>query len=152
MMKYSVENIRTAIGLIDKIKGRPSFSSLWNLRTQLITGTKRIKNDDHTTNGHSGYIMSQLEYALLSTNECTNALDVGSFFEIPANSFTKTEERIREKRWQVTKDRQDTLENVELTLVTILEGAIDTAYHTVATDMGATGFGPLTAPHMISRM
>ena len=80
-----------------------------------------------------------------------NALDVGSFFDIPANSFTDTEQRIGEKEWQVTKDRRDTLENVELTLVAIFECAIDKAYHTGATVMGATGFGPLTAPKIIFR-
>ena len=152
MVKHSAENIRMTIGPIGKIQGRPSFSSLWHLRAQLIAGTKRIKNYDHPTNGHSGYIMSRQEYALLSTKEWTNAPDVGSFFEIPANSFTETEHRIGEKRWQVTKDQRDNLEKVELTLVTILEGVINTAYHTGATEMGAMGFGPLTVPQIISRM
>ena len=96
--------------------------------------------------------MSRQEYALLSTKEWTNAPDVGSFFEIPVNSFTETEHRIGNKLWQVTKDRRDTLENVDLTLVAILEGVIDTAYHMGATGMGATGFGPLTAPQIISCM
>ena len=152
IVKYSAENISTAIGLIDKIQGIPSLSSLWHLRIQIIAGTKRIKNNDHTTNGHSGYIMSRKEYALLSTKEWTNTPDVGLFFEIPANSFTEIKQRIGEKIWQVTKDRQETLENVELTLVAILKGVIDTGYHTGATAMGATGFGPLTAPQIISRM
>ena len=152
MVKYSAENIRTTIGPIDKIQGRPSFSSLWHLCAHLIAGTKLIKNYDHSTNGHSGYIMYWKEYALLSTKEWKNAPDVGSFLEIPANSFTETEHRIREKRWQVTKDRRDTLENVELTIVAILEGVIDKSYHTGTTSMGATGFGPLTTPQIISRM
>ena len=76
----------------------------------------------------------------------------GIFFEIPANSFNNTEQRIGERRWQVTKDQRDTLENVGLKLVSILEGAIDIAYHTGTTVMGATGFGPLTAPQIISCM
>ena len=75
-----------------------------------------------------------------------------SFFEILANSFNETEQIIGKERWQVTKDRQDTLENVDLTLVTTLKRVIDTAHHTGATAMGATGFGPLTAPQIISRM
>ena len=110
------------------------------------------KDYDHPTNRHSGYIMSRQEYALLSTKEWTSALDVGSFFKIPANSFTNTEQRIGEKRWHVTKDQQDTLENVELTLVAILKCDIDTAHHKRAKVMGATEFGPITAPQMISRM
>ena len=52
----------------------------------------------------------------------------------------------------MTKDRRDTLENVELTLVAILECAINTAYYAGDTVMGATVFGPLTAPPIISRM
>ena len=52
----------------------------------------------------------------------------------------------------MTKDQPDTLENVELTLVAILECAIDKAYHTGATVIGATGFGPITAPQIISCM
>ena len=52
----------------------------------------------------------------------------------------------------MTKDRRDTLENVELTLVAILKCAIDKAYHTGDIVMGSTGFGPLTAPHIIPRM
>ena len=77
MVKYSVEKIRMAIGPIDKIQGRLIFSSLWHLCAQIIAGTKRIKNDDHPTNGHYGYIMSRKEYDLLSTKEWTNAPDVG---------------------------------------------------------------------------
>ena len=138
MVKFSAEKIRTAIGPIDKIQGRTSFSSLWHLRAQLISGTKCIKKDDHPTHGQSGYIMSWQEYALLSTKEWTNAPDVGSFLEISANSFTNIEQRIGEKRLQVTKDRRDVLENVELMLVAILECAIDTAYQMGATVMGST--------------
>ena len=96
--------------------------------------------------------MSWQEYALLSTKEWTNAPDVESFFEIPENSFTETDQRIRKKTWQITKDQRVTLENVELTLITILEGVIDTAYHTGATAMGSMGFNLLTEPQIISRM
>ena len=44
------------------------------------------------------------------------------------------------------------MENVELTLVAILKCSIDKAHHTGATVVGATGFGPLTAPQIISFM
>ena len=44
------------------------------------------------------------------------------------------------------------MENVELTLVAILESDIFTAYHTGDTVMEATGFGPLAAPQIISRI
>ena len=42
--------------------------------------------------------------------------------------------------------------HVELTLVTILKGVINTAYYTGGATMGATVFGPLTAPQNISRI
>ena len=152
MLKYTAENVRQAIGPIDKIKERPNFGSLWQLRVQLIAGTKRIKNDTHPTYGHSGYIMSWPEYALLSAKEWIDAPDVGSFFDIPANAFNDTEQQIREKKWQVEKDNHHTLENVELIPITIIECAIDKSYHTGATVMGATGLEQLTAPQIISHM
>ena len=77
---------------------------------------------------------------------------MGSFFEIPENYFTETEQRNEEKIWQVNKDFRYSLENVELKIFAILKGAIDTAYHTGATEMGVTVFGPLTEPQIISRM
>ena len=99
MMKYTPESVRQAIGPIKKIQWRPNFSSLWNLRAQLIAGTKRVKNYDHPTNGHSGYIMSWTEYALLPNKEWIDAPDVGALLYIPANAFTDTEHRISKKRW-----------------------------------------------------
>ena len=44
------------------------------------------------------------------------------------------------------------MENVDLTPVAILESDIFTAYHTGDTVMEATGFGPLAAPQIISRI
>ena len=56
------------------------------------------------------------------------------------------------KIWKVTKDQRDTLENVDLMLVAILEGAINISYHTTVMAMGAMGFSPLMTSQIISRM
>ena len=66
--------------------------------------------------------------------------------------FTDIKQRIAEKRWQIKKYRRDTLENVETTLVTILNNAIDKSYHTGGTIMGSRGFGALTSPQIIARL
>ena len=81
-----------------------------------------------------------------------DAPDVGAFFNIPVIAFIDTKQRITKKQWQVDKDRRETLDNVETTLVTTLEGGIDKSYHKEGTIMGATGFGTPTAPQIISRM
>jgi hypothetical protein len=61
MVTYTTDAIRHVIGPIDKITGRPNFSSLWRLRQQLIAGLKKLKHTDHPTHGYSGYLMSQDE-------------------------------------------------------------------------------------------
>ena len=66
--------------------------------------------------------------------------------------FTDIKQRIAEKLWQIKKYRRDTLENVETTLVTILNNAIDKSYHTGGTIMGSRGFGALTYPQIIARL
>ena len=96
--------------------------------------------------------MSRPEYDLLSTKEWIDAPDVGVFFDIPTSAFTDTKQRISGKRWQVKNYCRETLDNVETTLFTILEVAIDKSYHTGGTIMGATVFGTLTFPQIISRM
>jgi hypothetical protein len=40
MVTYTIDAIRQVIGPIDKIQGRPNFSSIWRLRQQLIAGKK----------------------------------------------------------------------------------------------------------------
>ena len=78
--------------------------------------------------------------------------DVDAFFKIPASTFTDTKQRITKKRWQAEKYRRDTLDNVETTIVTILENKIEKSYHTGGTIMVATGIGTLTSPQIIARM
>ena len=96
--------------------------------------------------------MSRPEYALLSTKEWIGTPDVGAFFGIPASALTDTKQRIAKKWWQFIKYFRNTLDNVETTLVTILENAIDKLYHIGGTIMGATDFGTLAAPKIISRL
>ena len=152
MVEYTLKDVGHSIGPIENIPGCPIFISLWQLRSQLIAGTKRIKNDDHPLNVYSGYIMYQPEYALLSTKEWIDAPDVGAFFDIPASAFTDTKQCIAKKRWKTEKDRRDMLDNVETNLITILENDIEKLYHTGGTIMGATGFGTITAPQIIARL
>ena len=50
MAPYTIDHIWKIIVPIDNIQGRPNFSSIWRLRQQLISGTKKLKHTDHNTN------------------------------------------------------------------------------------------------------
>ena len=95
--------------LSTKSKGALVSAGLWQIRAQLVTGTKKVKNDDHPFNGYSSYIISRPEYALLYTKEWIDALDMGALFDIPESAFIDTKERIAKKWWQVEKDLRNKL-------------------------------------------
>jgi hypothetical protein len=151
MVTYTIDAIRQVIGPIDKIQGRPNFSSLWRLRQQLIAGTKKLKHTDHPKHGYSGYIMSKEEYALVSRYPWTDQPDVGEYFMIPVTAITETEQRTEDKIWQVQKSKRDTFVNLITALTTILEDSFDVAFHSGGTALAERGFGTDTPPEILSR-
>ena len=151
MVPYTIDAIRQVIGPIDKIQGRPNFSSLWRLCQQLIAGTKKLKHTDHPKHGYSGYLMSKEEYALISRYPWTDQPDVGEYFIIPVTAITETEQRTKDKIWQVQKNKCDTFVNLITALTTILEDSFDVAFHSGGTALAKRGFGTDTPPKILSR-
>jgi hypothetical protein len=151
MVTYTTDAIRQVIGPIDKIPGRPNFSSLWRLRQQLIAGLKKLKHTDHPTHGYSGYLLSKDEYALVSPFPWRDQIDVGEYFIIPVTAITETEQRTEDKIWQVQKSKRDTFVNLITALTTILENAFDVAFHSGGTALAERGFGTATPPEILSR-
>jgi hypothetical protein len=151
MVAYTIDAIRQVIGPIDKIQGRPNFSSLWHLRQQLIAGTKKLKHTDHPTHGYSGYIMSKEEYALVSPFAWQDPVDVGEYFTIPVTAITETEQRTEDKIWQVQKSKRESFINLITALTTILEAAFDVAFHSGGTALAERGFGTATPQEILSR-
>jgi hypothetical protein len=151
MVAYTIDAIRQVLGPIDKIQGRPNFSSLWHLRQQLIAGTKKLKHTDHPTHGYSGYIMSKEEYALVSPFAWQDPVDVGEYFTIPVTAITETEQRTEDKIWQVQKSKRESFVNLVTALTTILEDTFDVAFHSGGTALAERGFGTSTPQEILSR-
>ena len=151
MVTYTIDAIRQVIGPIDKIQGRPNFSSIWRLRQQLIAGTKKLKHTDHPKQGYSGYIMSKEEYALVSILSWKDPTDVGKYFTIPVTAITETEQRTEDKIWQVQKSKRESFVNLITALITILEDSFDVAFHSGGTASAKRGFGTATPPEILSR-
>ena len=59
--------------------------------------------------------------------------DVGECFEIPPSSITDIEQRIKEKRWELQKEKRNTFENLLMVLTKTFEDVIEPAFHTVGT-------------------
>jgi hypothetical protein len=151
MVTYTIDAIRQIIGPIEKIQGRPNFSSIWRLRQQLIAGTKKLTHTDHPTHGHSGYIMSKEEYALVSPYRWRDPVDVGKYFVIPVTAITETEQRTEDKIWQVQKSKHDAFVNLVTALTTILEEVFDVAFHSGGTALAERGFGIAKPPEILAR-
>jgi hypothetical protein len=151
MVSYTIDVIRQIISPIDKIQGRPNFSSIWRLLQQLIAGTKKLKHTDHPTHGYSGYIMSKEEHALVSAFTWQDQRDVGKYFIIPVTAITETEQRTEDKIWQVQKGKRESFVNLVSALTTILEDAFDVAFHSGGTALAKRGFGTATPPEVLAR-
>jgi hypothetical protein len=151
MVTYTIDAIRQVIGPIEKIEGRPNFSSIWQLRQQLIAGTKKLKHTNHPTHGYSGYIMSKEKYALVSPYPWMDQADVSEYFVIPVTAITETEQRTEDKIWQVKKSRRESFINLITALITILEDAFDIAFHSGGTALAERSFGAATPPEILAR-
>ena len=104
MVTYTIEALQALVGAkpvgpIDPIHERPTFSSLSHLQQQLVEVLRKVTNTAYPNYGHSGYILSKEVFALYSTKEWMEPVDVRECFEIPPSSITETEQRTEEKRW-----------------------------------------------------
>ena len=90
MVTYTINDIQSVIRQVPKIGGRPNFTSLWGLKQVPTAGLKKIKNVDHTNNGHEGYLKSDTVYSLIPKETYDEAEDVGESYNISATSITET--------------------------------------------------------------
>ena len=59
MVLYSLEAVNTLLSPIQKIQGRPTFSSLWHLTQAFYDALRKLDHTDHTTNVWAGYLMTK---------------------------------------------------------------------------------------------
>ena len=59
MVLYLLKAVNTLLILIQKIQGRPTFSSLWHLAKAFYDTLRKLDHADHPTNGWVGYLMTK---------------------------------------------------------------------------------------------
>ena len=91
---------------------------------------RKVTNTAYPNDGHSGYILSREAFSLYLTKEWQEPADVGKFFEIPPSSITETEQRTKEKRWELQKEKRDTFNYLLMVITKKFEDVINTNFHT----------------------
>ena len=121
MVKYTIATLQTMLGAkltgpINKIHKRPTFSTLWNIQHHIIDGLRKIGNFKLPLDGHVGYILSKEAFSLLSSKEWRDPEEVGEYYEIPSTTITETEQRTKENKWKVKKEKQETFDKLKMVL------------------------------------
>ena len=88
MVLYSIEAINALLSPIQKIQGRPTFSSLWNLDQALYDALRKLYHAYHPTDGWAGNLMNKEEFALRSTTSWLGPEIIGKYFVMPTRSIT----------------------------------------------------------------
>ena len=77
MVLYYLEAVNALLSPIQKIQGRPTFSSLWHLAQEFYDALHKLDHADHPTDVWAGYLMTKEEFALRSTTSWTGPDIVG---------------------------------------------------------------------------
>ena len=77
----SIDEIKTLLGNIDPLKGRPTFATIRRLEKQLIKGARKIEYRAYKY-GFAGDIMDDAPYGLLSVTPWPILTDPGSYLKL----------------------------------------------------------------------
>ena len=151
-MKYTADDVRTAVAGYPRISGRPTQGTLWALKNHLIRGLRKIDHPDHLTEGFGPYLRTADEQALVSPQAWTDPEDMGEYFDPPITAITDRQLTAENNKWISLKDLQNAFRHVCLVLVQVFEDAIPSAYHSGSTVMGQQGFGNLAPRDILFRL
>ena len=88
MVIYLLEAVNALLTPIQKIQGRPTLSSLWNLSQAFYDALRKLDHADHPTYGWAEYLMTKEEFSPRSTASWTVPEIVGKYFVIPTRAIT----------------------------------------------------------------
>ena len=100
MVKYSVEAIKALLNPIEKIQGRPQFSSLYKLAQKMDNKLCKVYHPIYPNNGYSGYMMDVHDFRLFNTVLRQDPVDVGTFFKFPVMAIPDMDQKSEERQWQ----------------------------------------------------
>ena len=151
-MKYTADDVRTAVAGYPRISERPTQGTLWALKNFLIRGLRKINHPDHRTEGFGPYLRTANEQALVSPQPWTRPEEMGDYFDPALAAITDRQLTADNNRWTAKKNLQDTFRHFCLVLVQVFEDAIPAAYHSGSTVMGQQGFGNLEPREILFRL
>ena len=93
MVLYSLEAVNALLSPIQKIQGRPTFGSLWNLARAFYDALRKFDHADHPTDGWAGHLMTKEEFSLRSTTSWTGTEIVGKYFVMPTRVITSGDQK-----------------------------------------------------------
>ena len=153
MVLYSLEAVNALLSLIQKIQGRPTFSSLWHLAQAFYEYLRKLGHADHLTNEWSGYLMTREEFSLRSTPAWTGPELVGKYFVMPTRSITSGDQEQAKGEYKYKKEISDSHDVLLMALKATFKRVIDKAYHTTGnTGIMGNGFGQLTSFEILQRL
>ena len=153
MVKYSIEAINAFLNPIERVPGRPNFSSLWLLAEALTDALRKLDHPDHPTDGWAGCIMTKEEFALRSTQPWRDPETVGKYFVMPTAAITIGDQEQAKGEYKYKCDLLDTHKTIMMALKATFERVIDKAYHTTGnTGIMGSGFGQLTPYNIRQRL
>ena len=153
MVTYSLETVTALLDQIQKVSGRPNFSSLWLLAEAISDALRKLNHPDHPTDGWSGCMLTPEEFALRSILPWTPPEAMGRYFVMPTAAITSGDQEQAKGEYKYKRDLLDTFETINMALKTMFERVIDKAYHTTGnTGIMGNGFGQLTPFEILQRL
>ena len=108
MVLYSLEAVNSLLSPIQKIQGRPTFSSLWHIAQDFYDALRKIYHAYHPTDGWAGYLMTKEEFALRSTTSWTGPEIVRKYFAMSTRAITLGDQEQAKGEYKYKKKKPQT--------------------------------------------
>ena len=80
MAVFSFDKVKKALGTPPVIVGRPNWTALWDLKSYIIGGLRKLNNPRHPNEGFAPYMHTIDEQALSSDILWEEPTDPGDYF------------------------------------------------------------------------
>ena len=107
MVLYSLEAVNALLSPIQKIQGRPTFSSLWHLAQAFYDALRKLDQADHPTDGWDGYLTTKEEFSLHITTLWTGTDIFGKYFVMTTRVITSGDQEQAKGEYKLKKEISD---------------------------------------------
>ena len=125
MAAFSFDKVKKALGTPPVIVGRPNWTSLWDLKSYIIGGLRKLKNPRHPNEGFAPYMRTIDEQALISDIPWEEPTDPGDYFPPTINALTERMVAAEEGEFKHNKALREGFQEIDEQLVQIFENCIE---------------------------